>query len=271
MAKHAYHFKHDFNAHNDEKILDLRMDLGMEGYGVYWYLVELLAQSDGYKLNTNYKRLAFSMQIDEKILKAVVEDYGLFCIEKELFFSKSLIERMIRLDEIKRKRAEIGAKGGKSKAIGKQLVSKTEPIAKQNQAEESKGEESKVKKRREEDNKEKKKIITELFVSWWGFYDKKLDRKKSEILWNRLTDGARAKCLEVVHEYVKSTPNPTYRKHPTSYLNGECWDNEILPDNVNKTNFQKPSYQKQIETSIDTSFDISRQILTGEIQIEGVL
>ena len=35
--------------------------------------------------------------------------------------------------------------------------------------------------------------------------------------------------------------------------------------------FQKPSYQKQIETSIDTSFDISRQILTGEIQIEGVL
>lgn len=159
MAKHTYHFKHDFNARNDEKILDLRMDHDWAGYGIYWCLVEMLANADEYKLSNNYKRLSFSLRCDEAVLKSIIEDYDLFVVENDLFYSESLINRMKRLDEIKLKRAEAGAKGGKVKAIAKQ----TEAIAKQNQAEESKVKESKG------DNK--KKHTHDILTEYLGFWN----------------------------------------------------------------------------------------------------
>ena len=43
----SYYFSHDYNSANDVKILFLRQQLGMEGYGIYWFLVENLAQAGG--------------------------------------------------------------------------------------------------------------------------------------------------------------------------------------------------------------------------------
>ena len=43
----SYYFSHDYNSANDVKILFLRQQLGMEGYGIYWFLVENLAQAAG--------------------------------------------------------------------------------------------------------------------------------------------------------------------------------------------------------------------------------
>ena len=146
MSKHTYYFKHDLNAHEDEKILDLRMEHGMEGYGIYWLLIELLASSTDYAMGFNPKRIAFSNSASEQVVKSVIEDFDLFVVGDGIFTSKSLRDRMMRLDEIKNKRAEAGRKGGKSKANAKQLLSKREAIAKQKQAEE----------RREEKRKEEK-------------------------------------------------------------------------------------------------------------------
>ena len=163
MSKHTYYFKHDLNAHEDEKILDLRMEHGMEGYGIYWLLVELLASSTNYAMDFNPKRIAFSNSANEQVVKSVIEDFGLFVVDGGTFMSKSLNDRMMRLDEIKNKRAEAGRKGGKTKANAKQLLSKTEAnakqmlskpqaIAKQKQAEERREEESKGKESKEDDN-----------------------------------------------------------------------------------------------------------------------
>ena len=37
------YFKHDSNANMDSKLKKLRMRYGMQGYGVYWYCLELIA------------------------------------------------------------------------------------------------------------------------------------------------------------------------------------------------------------------------------------
>ena len=47
MKKETFYFSHDYNARNDTKILYMRQELGMEGYGIYWYLIEALADSGG--------------------------------------------------------------------------------------------------------------------------------------------------------------------------------------------------------------------------------
>jgi len=159
MTKHTYHFKHDFNAHNDENILDLRMELGFEGYGIFWYLVENLAMSTGYQLESNYKRLAFSSHIEESTLRRVIEEFGLFVVKDGFFWSESLRRRMEKLDEIKLKRKENGAKGGKAKAIAYHLLDNSLPnaianpskgLANSSRVKESKGEESKEKESKEE-------------------------------------------------------------------------------------------------------------------------
>ena len=42
MSKDAYYFTHDSNAKYDPKCALLIDQLGMEGYGIYWMLIEVL-------------------------------------------------------------------------------------------------------------------------------------------------------------------------------------------------------------------------------------
>lgn len=109
------YFSHDSNAQNDEKIINMRMDHGPAGYGVYWMIVERLRDADGYRLTANYKALAFAMMCDEALVRSVVEDYGLFVVEGGKFCSESLMRRMDKMDERSRKAKEAAeARWGKS-------------------------------------------------------------------------------------------------------------------------------------------------------------
>jgi len=71
------------------------------------------------------------------------------------------------------------------------------------------------------------------FEEWWTAYNKKVDRKKCEAKWNRLE----WKRLNITPEYlIKDTLNrhancakwaAGYQKNPLTYLNGECWNDEL--------------------------------------------
>lgn len=65
---------------NDDRILKLRMDHGIEGYAVYHMLMEKIAESDRceYAID-DFKVLAFDFRVDEQLVKCVAEDYHLFC------------------------------------------------------------------------------------------------------------------------------------------------------------------------------------------------
>jgi len=63
-------------------------------------------------------------------------------------------------------------------------------------------------------NKEQVTRISNSFNKWWNFYDYKKDKQKAFSKWKLLTNEERAKCLEVVESYVKSTPEKKY---------GYCW------------------------------------------------
>lgn len=65
---------------NDDRILKLRMDHGIEGYAVYHMLLEKIAESDRceYAID-DYKVLAFDFRVEEQLVKCVAEDYHLFC------------------------------------------------------------------------------------------------------------------------------------------------------------------------------------------------
>jgi hypothetical protein len=97
--KDAYWFKHDSNARNDEKIIDLRGELGYEGYGIYWALIEFLRDTENYEADYKPKRLALALTADEGLLEQVINGYGLFVVDESgKFYSESLKTRMKQMD-----------------------------------------------------------------------------------------------------------------------------------------------------------------------------
>lgn len=108
------YFAHDSNAKDDPKCVLLIEQLGMEGYGIYWMLIETLREQPNYRYPLNLiPALARRYNTTAEKVKAVVCSYELFQIENdEFFFSHSLIERMKPL-EAKRLTA---SKAGKASA-----------------------------------------------------------------------------------------------------------------------------------------------------------
>ena len=98
--KDAYYFPHDSNAKDDPKCMMLIEQLGLEGYGIFWILIETLRDQANYKYplallpaiarryNTTYEKV-----------KTVVFKYNFFTIENdEFFYSDSLNSRMQIMD-----------------------------------------------------------------------------------------------------------------------------------------------------------------------------
>lgn len=114
--KETYYFSHDCNARNDVKILKLRRKLGMEGYGIYWALVEMLREEELYILQIKYiDEIAFSLSVDVEKLNSVIYDFELFVIENEGFYSDRLMRSMDKYKEMLNKKSKAGQKGMKNR------------------------------------------------------------------------------------------------------------------------------------------------------------
>ncbi len=117
--KEARWFPHDSNAKDDPKCMLMVEELGLEAYGIYWVLVETLRDQPGYTYPVVLLPvLARRQNTTFEKVKAVVYNYGLFVIEGDtMFFSPSLRNRMLPMDE-KRKRQSEGALKGNAKRWG---------------------------------------------------------------------------------------------------------------------------------------------------------
>jgi hypothetical protein len=72
-----------------------------------------------------------------------------------------------------------------------------------------------------------KETNIQLFNKFWIDYQYKVGGKAAKKAWDKLTIDEMQACLGAVAAYVASTPDKTYRKHPSTYLNGRHWEDEI--------------------------------------------
>lgn len=133
----SYYFQHDYNAHTDIKLLFVRQQLGMEGYGIYWYILEQLAISGGKMPLKIVPVLSMQMQTTETKVKAVIEEYGLFQIIENEFFSARLNDQL----EFRNSLSAAGKRGALNRWANRGAIG--EAISTPN-AKERKGKESKV-------------------------------------------------------------------------------------------------------------------------------
>lgn len=110
-------FSHASNAKDDFKCLLLIEQLGLEGYGIYWVLVETLREQKDYRYPYSMlSALARKYNTTEAKMQVVVKDYNLFDFDGEaFFFSKSLLRRMQALDDAREKKRLAGKKSGEAR------------------------------------------------------------------------------------------------------------------------------------------------------------
>lgn len=68
------------------------------------------------------------------------------------------------------------------------------------------------------------------FEEFWDLYDKKTGKEECRRLWKALGQKDREAIMDYLPGYVRSTPDPTYRKNPKTFLNkkNRHWEDEIV-------------------------------------------
>lgn len=120
MSKDTFWFRHDSNAKDDPKCILLIEQLGPEGYGIFWILIELLREQPEYKYPISLvPSIARRYNTTAEKVKTVISAYELFTIEQDqFFFSESLLQRMKALDDYKNALSEAGRRGAKARLEG---------------------------------------------------------------------------------------------------------------------------------------------------------
>ena len=149
--KDTYYFSHDCGARNDPKMLQLRVKMGWEGYGIYFAFIEVLSEQSNYMFPS---KAVASLELGLGVAKPLLDDFlseavsvGLLKEKDDYIFSESLLRRMEIKAERSKKLSLAGRKGGLKAARLKQESKQGSSIkGKERKGKEIKGKEIKEKK-----------------------------------------------------------------------------------------------------------------------------
>jgi uncharacterized protein YdaU (DUF1376 family) len=105
MAKDTLWFKHDTNSRSDDKIIELQMEYGMEGIGVYWCIIEMLYEQMGV-MRMQCDRIAFELRAHKNVVEDVLKKYGLFQIDGDIVTNRRVTEELAIRCEVSEKARE---------------------------------------------------------------------------------------------------------------------------------------------------------------------
>jgi len=115
-------FSHDSDAFFDEKIVGMRADYGFESYALWWFIIERMRKEKDFKLDYDKKifrsiKVLTGTKIDvEKFINDCINEYELFILENDKFYSKSFLNRMNLMIEKQQKKSEQARIAGKRSA-----------------------------------------------------------------------------------------------------------------------------------------------------------
>lgn len=149
--KNTYYFPHDYHARHDPKIKAMMNDFGVEGYGMYWCLIEILYEQRDKKLEKFPKlfsglsaELAVSPERAEKFVMSLVFDYRLLQENETHIWSNAVLRRIEVIEDKRLLKVKAGHIGGVMSGIVRRKEAKRS-IASSNEANKRKRKEKKGK------------------------------------------------------------------------------------------------------------------------------
>lgn len=168
----------------------------MEGYAIYFCLIEMLREQINYMLPVeSIQDIAYELHTSEDKIKAVIFNSELFEMHENSFFSARLLRSMESYNTLKNKQIEAGRKGGLSRA--KASLERPSSIkGKEIKGNKRKLNKSKVKEIKE--NKESEILVfpfnSDLFLQVWEVL-------KKEKKWKGKSFAALQASLEQLGQY----------------------------------------------------------------------
>jgi hypothetical protein len=201
------YYLHDSNSFNDEKITELYLEFGYEGLGLFYTILEKLAFQEK-PIKTIV--LKHQLNVGKKLEKcwAFMEQIDLISTNNGETFNKQLLNFSEKYQIKKEKNSKRIAEWRENQLVSEN-VTRYESVGNTPKLNKSKVKESKVNR-------------IEDFEIFWEGYGKKIDRSKCEKIWNKLTDEEITKITMTFAKYVEA------RKNPSTYLNGKCFNDEII-------------------------------------------
>lgn len=111
MAKETFYFQHDYNARNDDKILELRSKYGAEGYGIFWMIIETMAENENGGAKAG---LIGGLSLGYGVAKERLMEVFEYCLEIGLFYEDAgyyYSKRLLTHKEFRKSLSENGAIG----------------------------------------------------------------------------------------------------------------------------------------------------------------
>ncbi len=190
----------------------------METIGCYWMMISYLWINSG-KIEKNPENLCKIFRknhkkIAEKFWKNIEKKFEL----KEGFIThKRVTKEMQRQADNKLRRQNAGQKGGLAKAQNRSNA-KTPTVAKRSPSSSTTPSPSTIVK------------YSEDFLSFWALYPNRLNKKKAYIAWRKEVNSELDAVLSGLDRYKKNVwknTEPKYIPHPTTWLNGRQWEDEV--------------------------------------------
>ena len=256
-------FKHDSDAHRDTKLKKLRMKYGIEGFGLYWYCIELIADS------VNEKNITFELEDDAEI---IAHDLGLhheriqemmgYMVRLGLFeLSGNTITCMKlanRLDQSMTSNPQMRKIIAGIKQNHDPVMTKSEcnhdPVM------------TRLDKTRldKKINNKTSSAIASRFHDFWDAYPLKKNKKKAQATWKSRKLDAIADTL--IADIKNRQANDRQWKEgfiplPTTYLNGDRWEDEIdtgVPSNE-KSGRNSSGYKSSAERTSDKLDELANE------------
>ena len=217
------YFLHDSNAFEDEKVALLYMEFGYEGLGLFYTILEKLAKQEK-PIKTSV--LKMQLNVGKKLEKCwnFMESIDIISSNNGETFNKQLLNFSEKYKIKKEKNLE-RIKQWRDNQEVTENVTHYESVCNAGKEKKRKENISKVKL-------SKVTIVDDKFEDWWLWYDNKKNKDKAQTIWNTLTEQEKNIALQCVKDYVESTPDKQYRKHPTTYLNQKSFNDEITIRNT---------------------------------------
>jgi hypothetical protein len=215
--KEGYYFPHYSMARNDRKIRRLRKELGVEGYGIFMMLLEILRdQPDLRYPMMDVDLLEAEIGTSHAKIEAVIKGYELFHIDTDFFFSPKLIEYLEPYFKSREQRSVAGQKSGESRRLKALLATNDERLLNGRSTVVEQVEENRVKENKVEEIK--RDTYSPDFESAWEAYKRKGAKKEAYSAWKALTADERERAVQAIPAYFYANQEVKYRKDFERYL-----------------------------------------------------
>lgn len=232
-------FRHDSNANLDEKLQEVLLDYGLEGYGLYWYCVELIVGK------TSAENITFELKHDARII-ARNTGSTVKRVEEVMkrFISLGLFENTsgrITCLKIAKRLMGSATSNPQMRNLIKDIKSSHDDIM--TASDKITPDKIRIDKKDKKDKKEEKDkidyidkkttsrtiVLDDGFDEFWNYYPKKVGKDAAKKIWKKKIPSINDVIVSL--DWQKTSTQWTredgkYIPNPATYLNQGRWQDE---------------------------------------------